>query len=228
MPLNFFETVNYKLRALTGKNPGREIGSGFRALAEDIDSRMIAQRPRIVTTSETAEYGQLIVAKKMGLTVTLPEPGAAEGASIGVWALGGGPAKTITVKAGGNIIYGAGSTGVETITLAVGQHVLLQAVGVSWLIVAGEPMLAGAYGAKEARTPGTAYEPSATQQTFVVLSIRAENINSFIQCGEFIAEFSAPAGASVTIPFGFICPAGASWKVPASGVSELHSTYLPL
>jgi hypothetical protein len=37
MPLNNLRTRRYGLRALTGKNPGHEIGTGFGNLAEDMD-----------------------------------------------------------------------------------------------------------------------------------------------------------------------------------------------
>jgi hypothetical protein len=40
MPLAFFETVHYKLRALTGANPVHDIGVGFADLAEDVDKAL--------------------------------------------------------------------------------------------------------------------------------------------------------------------------------------------
>lgn len=40
MPLNFLETVHYKLRALTGANPVHDIGVGFADLAEDVDKAL--------------------------------------------------------------------------------------------------------------------------------------------------------------------------------------------
>ena len=134
MPLNFLESAHYKLRALTGKNPGHEIGTGFADLAEDIDKLLWE---RLLNLSEKGASGATTSGQLVKCTgaITVTAPAAALNAVFGVHANG----HAVTVKgASAAKIYGGAAEGQTEIQL-LGYQYVVKSDGTNWFIIAGQP-----------------------------------------------------------------------------------------
>lgn len=123
----------------------------------------------------TAASGELVLMEKEASVLTLPEPTA--GRIIGAYC-----ASTITsikvkptkvaTKVFGDFL---GSGGAAEITLTGSQHVILQAEGSNWLILAGEPKREAAYTTHGLVTAGEDQTPSATRPVMVVATVTSES-----------------------------------------------------
>lgn len=170
MPLNYAESVRHKLRALTGKNPGHEIGTGFLALAEDVDKYLLA----IVSSSSehTLTLGEMAL---MTATANLKLPSPTTSVICGAICKEG---TTAILAEGGAKIFGdfLAEAGVAEVKLAKNQHVIFLADGSNWRIIAGEPKREQTYTEKtytvaEAKAGIT---PSATRPATVNVSMQGE------------------------------------------------------
>lgn len=112
----------------------------------------------------TAATGELVLMEKEASVLTLPA--ATANRIVGVMA--GNSANSITVKAAAvKTIFGDFIAEATEITLAKLQHVILQATGTAWLIIAGEPKREQKYEAEKAIVAAETVTPSATRPAFV-------------------------------------------------------------
>ncbi len=132
---------------------------------------------------------------------------------------------TVTVGAGAALIYGDFITGATPITLVGYQHVLLEADGTNWHIIAGEPKREQAYAAWTSYA-GTEVEPSSTRPAFVTVNAELERIaigegvlNLAVAVGG-VARFSVrgaftSGSGGPIVADNFLVPPGIKWKAVA-------------
>ncbi len=124
----------------------------------------------------TAATGELVLMATNASVLTLPT--ATANRIVGVFA--GNSVTSMTVKAPVvNTIFGDFITAATTITLTKLRHVILQATGTSWLIIAGEPARTQTITvvSKSKAEAETGTEPSATRQAYVTLSTAAAELS---------------------------------------------------
>ncbi len=132
-----------------------------------------------VNASNTAVAEKLYEQEKSGATTTLPA--ATLNRMVGVYNASAG---AIKVKTAAGVIAGDFLTAAGEIELMTAQHILLQADGTNWIIVAGEPRRTQTY-ARTLRAIGAAFEPSATRPSYVnVEAVATNNESAFLRVRE--------------------------------------------
>ncbi len=167
----------------------------------------------------TIASGEFVLMEKEGSEVKLPT--ATANRIVGIYCVGA--AKSITVKAPVvKTITGDFIEEQTTITLTSIQHVILQADGTNWRIIAGEPKREQTYGVETIREHEVEYEASAIRPTLVIFS--APEAAAVIRVGG-VAIAEIPTNGSTS----FICPPGVKYKVTTSPVLKKYKTsYLTL
>lgn len=174
----------------------------------------------------TIASGELVQMEKEASEVKLPA--ATLNRIVGIWC----SAKTITVKAAvAGTIFGDFIEGATTITLMKTQHVLLQADGTNWDILAGEPKRTETYGALTSRSAAE-YEtagltPSTTRPTWVTLSMRilvGQTVKVTVG-GVLMAEATAISEQGSTFPV--FVPPGQVLKI-SPATTTVYTSYLTL
>jgi hypothetical protein len=224
------ETPNFKFPSPTSVGEVKLGATNIEELANSLDTFLGEKIPifKSYAAGATLKSGELAEQTKAGETFTLPVATTANRV-IGVYAAA---ACKVTTSGGafiiGDFITAASKT--ATITLAEGQHVVLQSNGTNWIIVAGEPKREQVYASEVARVRATAYEASATRPTQVILSatgkegfvVNVGGVRVAIQGG----GNTGAGGQTVTT---FLVPPGLKWEVEQAGVaSTFGSNYLTL
>lgn len=215
MPLNYAESIRHKLRALTGKNPGHEIGTGFLTLAEDIDKYLLGTVTR--GTNVIATSGELV---KATAEITVKTPTASLDVVFGVLANG----HAVAVEATSGVIYGYSTAGVAEALVIGHQYMVLQSDGTNWYLIGGLPAESvtgrAIVGGKALVATETSYstkayskveaeagvEPSSLSLAFVVLSNTSGLSTSIFVGGETLG--SLPTGQMT----GFLVQPGQKWS----------------
>jgi hypothetical protein len=138
---------------------------------------------------------------------------------IGVICSGSITEVKVTCSAGA--IYGDFTSGASTVTLMSLQHLLLQANGSVWIIVAGEPKRTPAYSGLVTRTKAeteTGIEPSAIRPALV--NIFTKVVQEFKVNGVYAGFCENTTGANITL----YVPPGQKWK--GKGVCEVSTVLL--
>jgi limonene-1,2-epoxide hydrolase len=173
--------------------------------------------------SMTAANGELVLMVTTGTTLTLPTPTANR--VIGVFA---GEGAKIEVRAVGASIIGDFENTTHA-TLLSQQHLMLQADGSNWLIIAGEPMRESPYSTKVERTQNVEYEVSARREAYVILSTPFAGSFKVYVGGVFVGYLWAKtetSGESEGASLGFPVGAGEKWKAVGLGnLKESHRLY---
>jgi hypothetical protein len=243
MPSPFYDkSTTFLLRMLRGDSNVHDIGTGFHALAEDVDALLAGKLLLFAKYSgaATLKAGELAFQEKPGeSTFTLPAAPEVN-QIIGVIAQSLATAK---INGNGKLITGDFVNAEPTITLLGNQHVLLFYDGGVWRIIAGEPKREQTYGAPVERAINTPIEPSATRPTFVIVTATASTAHAYLEMGAFVGGKSVgnqrgslfEGTSSIELTLSFIVPAGVSWQASAKAThefaevaSKLFSIYLPL
>ena len=140
----------------------------FEELAERLTT--ILKEHVLTITKHTASYeaksGELGEVTKTAQTVTLPLA-ATKDQIVGIFST---VAETKVTTSGGAEVFGDFIVG-ATFTLSTNQHVVLQANGTNWLVIAGEPKRGATYTALAASTINAKHLVSATRPSVVLLTV---------------------------------------------------------
>lgn len=189
------------------------------AVQEKLGGTIFGLAHKASAISASVANGELL--EMTGATTTATLPAATKGRVCGVYAAAAG----IKVKTAAGVIAGDFITGQATIQLELNQHVVLEAEGTNWRIIAGEPKREQVYGTLVEREGFTEYEPSATRATFVVLSREGANVTRIVVGGVAVTPNASVIPGSQIVSF--LCPAGVKWKA-CQPTEKLFSSYLPL
>jgi hypothetical protein len=110
------------------------------AVQEKLGGTIFGLTHKASAISASVANGELLQLTGAGTTATLPA--ATKGRVCGVYASASG----VKVKTAAGVIAGDFLTGQATIELRLNQHVVLEAEGTNWLIVAGEPWFGKSWG----------------------------------------------------------------------------------
>ncbi len=177
--------------------------------------------------STTGSSGNLYLMETNATTLTLPA--ATSGRMVGV--ITKNAIEESKMKATGVKIFGdfLAAAGVETITMAENQHVIVEADGTNWWIISGEPRREQAFATKtittaEAEAGGATTNPSKVRPAIVnVVAVGKVNtaISGSWKVGASVAgEFSsaAIAGAATKASTTLWVNPNVGWKLTAAAV----------
>jgi hypothetical protein len=175
-------------------------------------------------TSFVAKNGEMAILDTPGMVATLPSPTLNN--KIGFFS----SVETSKIKCSSGKIFGdflqEGST---EITLSSLQHVILQAEGTYYFIVAGEPKYENSYGAIVARADNTEYIADAKRKTFVILQLLCGGGESQVDVYVGTAKITSISATNIQLPVSFYVPAGVKWrwhKTGGGGTALAESSYL--
>jgi hypothetical protein len=130
MPLNFLETAHYKLRCLTGKNPGHEIGTGFADLGEDVD-KVLFEKVGLTSASKYSAPKSITEGKE-------EEPNATRATFVVLVTGGTTPSKDgIKVLVGGVVVAELLNKGINTEVAVSCSFIVPPAVKWKWTGLGG-------------------------------------------------------------------------------------------
>ncbi len=163
--------------------------------------------------STTGESGKLYYMEKAASTLTLPA--ATSGRQVGIFAA----AEGVKVKTAAGAIFGdfLPALGAAEITLVLNQHVILEATGTNWIVVAGKPALP----AYTARVEGSNFTPAS--DAFVIARMTYETGKGEGTWALKVGAVEVASGnkeqptVNSTESISFLCPGGVEWKITSSG-----------
>lgn len=192
-----------------------------------LGSKALGLSLTVVTSSTTAESGQLLVfAEHSGATCTLPAPTLNR--VVGV-ASGGLP--VVNVATGGSArIYGDFTKLVSSVVLAEYQHVLLQADGANWLIVAGEPRREQVYAEKSITKAEaeTGFIPSESRTCEVKVTCGETNGTTKFTlevAGQTVGTMIIPSNSTTEGTLSAKVNPGQRWKLAATGAFTICNVH---
>ncbi len=180
--------------------------------------------------STTGESGNLYLMETNATTLTLPA--ATSGRMVGV-ATKNAIAES-KMKAGVGKIFGdfLSPTGVETVTLAENQHMIVEADGTNWRILSGEGKRTQAYGARTERAVTTEFEPSSTRPTQVSFEVNGAPVEAFAGTlsigGVVVQQFEVKGPTAVSLGTYQIWPGVKYSWAKTAGTFKVFTTYLQL
>lgn len=182
------------------------------AVQEKLGGTIFGLAHKASAISASVANGELL--EMTGTTTTATLPTATKGRVCGVYAAAAG----IKIKTAAGVIAGDFITGQATIQLELNQHVVLEAEGTNWRIIAGEPKREQTYSAEASATSEIENETSATRPALVV----GRTFGSSTAQGEvFVGGVKITTADNVggSIPITFLVPPGVKWKVTLTGAS---------
>ncbi len=168
--------------------------------------------------STTGSSGNLYLMETNATTLTLPA--ATSGRQVGV--ICKNAIEEVKMKATGVKIFGdfLAAAGVETIGIRENQHVIVEADGTNWWIIAGEPANTNLYAAELSVTLGEAEAGiTISKARPAIVTVMAEmTTNQGLEItvtGKRVSATAQTATGTITVPLTFRVGAAQVWKAKA-------------